>query len=353
MINQSEPFVDVNVFDSDVALQEAVEREGGGWGVDRMRDFGQVAGSAEADEHRRRAQRNIPQLHQHDRFGHRVDEVEYDPSMHWMLRLGVEREVNSLAWRDPRPGAHVVRYGLFYLMNQLDTGPCCPMSINYAATPTMRQDAALAAEWEPRLTLPDYDRFAQAGMVMTEKQGGSDLRANTTVAEPVGRRLVRAHRAQVVLHASGVRGVPHARAGPGRDHLLRRRAPAPGLSPPAPEGQARRALPGLREVEFDHLPARILGEEGRGTAFMIEQIIWTRIDTMFGVAGNDAAAAERGDLAHAPPQRVRRAARVAARDGERARRPRARGGGRRARPRSGSCAPSTRATARSGAWRWR
>ena len=97
VINQSEPFVDVNWFDSDVALQEAVVREGGAWGVDRMRDFGQVAGSAEADEHRRRAQRNVPQLHQHDRFGHRVDEVEYDPSMHWMLRLGVEREVNSLA----------------------------------------------------------------------------------------------------------------------------------------------------------------------------------------------------------------------------------------------------------------
>ena len=75
VVNQSEPFVDVNLFDSDVALQEAVEREGAGWGVDRMRDFGQVAGSAEADEHRRRAQRNIPQLHQHDRFGHRVDEI--------------------------------------------------------------------------------------------------------------------------------------------------------------------------------------------------------------------------------------------------------------------------------------
>src|SRR2546423_15262599 len=106
--------------------------------------------------------------------------------MHWMLRLGVEREVNSLPWRDERPGAHVVRTGLFYLLNQLDTGPCCPMAINYAATPTMRQDAALAAEWEPRLTLPDYDRFAQAGMVMTEKQGGSDLRANTTAAESAG-----------------------------------------------------------------------------------------------------------------------------------------------------------------------
>jgi putative acyl-CoA dehydrogenase len=137
-----------------------------------------------ADEHCRRAQRNVPVLHTHDRYGHRIDCVEYDPSMHWMLRLGVEHEVNSLPWRDPRPGAHVVRAALFYLMNGLDTGPCCPMSINYAAVPTFRQDPSVQAEWEERLTVPDYDRFAQAGMVMTEKQGGSDLRANTTQAVP-------------------------------------------------------------------------------------------------------------------------------------------------------------------------
>ena len=84
-------------------------------------------------------------LHTHDRYGNRIDEIEYDPSMHWMLRLGVEREVNSLPWREPRAGAHVVRACMFHLFNQLDTGPCCPMSINYAAVPTMRQDAALAA----------------------------------------------------------------------------------------------------------------------------------------------------------------------------------------------------------------
>ena len=136
--------------------------------------------------------------------------------MHWMLRLGIERELASLPWRDPRPGAHVVRAALFYLMNQLDTGPCCPVSINYAAVPTMRQSAGLAAEWEPRLALPDYDRYAQAGMVMTEKQGGSDLRANTTVAEPVGDGWFEIHRPQVVLHPPGVRGVLHA-----RQHLSR------------------------------------------------------------------------------------------------------------------------------------
>ena len=246
VINQSEPFVDVNVFDSDVALQEAVEREGGSWGVDRMRDFGQVAGSAEADEHRRRAQRNIPQLHQHDRFGHRVDEIEYDPSMHWMLRLGVEREVNSLAWRDPRPGAHVVRYGLFYMMNQLDTGPVLPdvdqLRRHADDAPGRRARGGVGAA-------PDAARLRplRAGRHGDDGEAGRLGPAREHHGRRAGgRRLVRAHRAQVVLHASGVRGVPHARAGPGRDHLLRRRAPASGLSPPASEGQARRALPGLQ-----------------------------------------------------------------------------------------------------------
>src|SRR3954471_6612677 len=288
VINQSEPFVDVNLFEVDAVLQEAIEREGGAWGVDRMRDFGQVAGSAEADEHRRRAQRNIPQLHQHDRFGHRVDQIEYDPSMHWMLRLGVEREVNSLAWRDPRPGAHVVRYGLFYMMNQLDTGPCCPMSINYAATPTLRQDAALAAEWEPRLTLPDYDRFAQAGMVMTEKQGGSDLRANTTFAEPAGDGWweITGHK-WFCTHPVFDMFFTLAHTDAGITCFVAERQSGP--RPPFQIMRLKDKLGGRclasSEVEFDHLPARILGEEGRGTKYMIEQIIWTRLDTLAGVAG--------------------------------------------------------------------
>ena len=160
VLNQPPRLVDYNAFGADPALGEALMLEGGEWGLDRVRDFGAVVASAEALAHAKRAQRNIPVLNTHDRYGNRIDEIEYDPSMHWMLRLGVEREVNSLPWREPREGAHVVRAALFHLFNQLDTGPCCPMSINYAAVPTMRQDANLAGEWEPRLTLPDYDAFA-------------------------------------------------------------------------------------------------------------------------------------------------------------------------------------------------
>jgi putative acyl-CoA dehydrogenase len=285
VVNQPPPLVDYNAFDADPALREALEREGGGWGVDRVHDFGAVIGSGEAQEHSARAQRNLPVLRSHDRYGHRVDEVDYDPSMHWMLRLGVEREVNSLPWRDPRPGAHVVRTALFYLMNELDTGPCCPMSINYAATPTVRQDPTLAAEWEPRLNVPDYDRFAQAGMVMTEKQGGSDLRANTTVAEPVGDGVyeLTGHK-WFCTHPVFAMFFTLANA-PGGNTCFVAERPHPGFRLQRLKDKLGGRCLASSEVEFDRLPARILGEEGRGTATMIEQIVWTRLDTMNGVAG--------------------------------------------------------------------
>ncbi|HEX2015422.1 MAG TPA: acyl-CoA dehydrogenase family protein [Solirubrobacteraceae bacterium] len=285
VINQSSALTDYNALEADPALVAALEREGGGWGMDRVRDFGGVVASAEAQEHSRRAQRNIPVLHTHDRFGHRIDEVEYDPSMHWMLRLGVEREVNSLPWRDPRPGAHVVRAGLFYLFNQLDTGPCCPMSINYAAVPTMRQDAALAAQWEPRLTLPDYDGFAQAGMVMTEKQGGSDLRANSTIAEPVGdgHYELTGHK-WFCTHPIFDVFFTLAQTPAGITCFVAER-PDPGFRLQRLKDKLGGRCLASSEVEYLRLPARILGEEGRGTAHMIEQIIWTRMDAVNGTAG--------------------------------------------------------------------
>src|SRR4051794_22329502 len=186
VVNQPPPFEDVNLFDTDVALQEAVAREGGAWAVDRLRETGAVAGSAAAQEHGRRADRNVPPLRTHDRFGHRIDLVDYDPSWRWLLRGAVEREIHALPWREARAGAHAVRAALAVLWTQLNAGVMCPVSMTYSAVPALRRDPALAAEWEPRLTLPDYERGALSGMAMTEKQGGSDVRANTTRAEPAG-----------------------------------------------------------------------------------------------------------------------------------------------------------------------
>jgi putative acyl-CoA dehydrogenase len=285
VLNQPPPLVDYNAFDGDPALQEALAREGGEWGLDRVRDFGAVVCSAEALDHAKRAQRNIPILRRHDRYGHRVDEIDYDPSMHWMLRLGVERELNSLPWREPRPGAHVVRAAMFHLFNQLDTGPCCPMSINYAAVPTMRQDAELARTWEPRLTLPDYDAFAQAGMVMTEKQGGSDLRANTTIAAPIGDGWfeLTGHK-WFCTHPVFDVFFTLAQTDAGITCFVAER-PHPGFRIERLKDKLGGRCLASSEVEYDHLPARILGEEGRGTAFVVEQLIWTRLDTMIAVTG--------------------------------------------------------------------
>jgi putative acyl-CoA dehydrogenase len=284
VLNQPPPLVGYNAFEADVALQEALEREGGGWGVDRCRELGEVVASPEADEHCRRAQRNTPVLHTHDRYGNRIDRVEYDPGFHWMLRQGIERGLAGMPWRDPRPGAHVVRAALFMLANGLDTGPCCPMSINYAAVPTLRQDPALAAQWEERVTRPDYDSYAQAGMVMTEKQGGSDLRANTTVAEPVGDGWyeLTGHK-WFCTHPVFEFFFTLAQTSAGPTCFVAERGPGFELQR-LKDKLGGRCL-ASSEVEFRALPARILGEEGHGIRAMMAQIGPTRLDTLLGIVG--------------------------------------------------------------------
>jgi putative acyl-CoA dehydrogenase len=285
VLNQPPPLAGHNAFEADPILREALLRHGGEWGLDRISDFGTIVASEEALAHAKRAQRNVPVLRSHDRYGNRIDEIDYDPSMHWMLRLGVERELNSLPWRDPRHGAHVVRAAMFHLFNQLDTGPCCPMSINYAAVPTMRQDAALSAAWEERLTLPDYESFAQAGMVMTEKQGGSDLRANSTVAEPIGDGWyeLTGHK-WFCTHPVFEVFFTLAQTDAGITCFVAER-PHPGFRIMRLKDKLGGRCLASSEVEYDHLPARLLGEEGRGTAFVVEQLIWTRLDTLLGVTG--------------------------------------------------------------------
>jgi putative acyl-CoA dehydrogenase len=159
------------------------------------------------------------------------------------------------------------------------------MSINYAAVPTMRQDAELAGAWEQRLTLPDYDAFAQAGMVFTEKQGGSDLRANSTVAEPIGDGWfeLTGHK-WFCTHPVFDVFFTLAQTDAGITCFVAQR-PHPGFRIQRLKDKLGGRCLASSEVEYDHLPARILGEEGRGTAFVVEQLIWTRLDTLTAVAG--------------------------------------------------------------------
>ena len=224
-----------------------------------------------------------PRLVTHDRYGRRVDQVDLDPSWHWLLRGAVEREIHALPWREQRPGAHVARAALFSLWSQANAGVMCPVSMTYSAIPALRRDPALAAEWEPRLTLPDYERGALSGMAMTEKQGGSDVRANTTRAEPAGEGVyeITGHKwfcsapmCDVFLVLAQLpAGLTCFLVEPGPGFELQRLKDKLGT----------RSLPSS-EVEFRGVAARRLGEEGRGVPTIIEMVTHTRLDCVIGSA---------------------------------------------------------------------
>jgi putative acyl-CoA dehydrogenase len=282
--NQPPPFEDENLFELDIALQEGLTREGGAWGIDRVRDLGGVAGSAEMIAHGRRANTNLPVLKTHDRYGHRIDQVELDPSWHTLLKIGVEREITSLPWRDPQPGAHVVRGGLFMLWSQVEAGVMCPISMTYAAVPALRKNAELAAEWEPRLTMPDYERGSLSGMAMTEKQGGSDVRANTTQATPVGDGTyeITGHKWFCSYPPCDVFLIL-AQAPGGLSCFLLERGPGMEFQR-LKDKLGTRSLPSS-EVEFRGALARLIGEEGRGVPTIIEMVNMTRLDCALMAAG--------------------------------------------------------------------
>ncbi|HZV72451.1 MAG TPA: acyl-CoA dehydrogenase family protein [Conexibacter sp.] len=283
--NQAPPLLPVDLLGRDLALTEALEREGGGWGIDRLRDASSVAGSVEAAEHGRRAERNEPRLLTHDRYGNRIDQVELDPSWHWLLRGAIEREVHSLPWRDPRPGAHVVRGVLMMLWSNANGGVMCPVSMTYSAIPALRDGApAIAAEWEERLTRPDYATGALAGMAMTERQGGSDVRANITTATPAGsgdEYELHGHKwfcsyppcdvFLVLAQAPGGLSCFFVERGPGMEFQRLK------------DKLGTRSLPSS-EVELRGIRGRLVGEEGRGVPAIIRMVNHTRLDCLLGSA---------------------------------------------------------------------
>jgi putative acyl-CoA dehydrogenase len=284
VLNQAPPLAPYNVFEADTALREAVEREGGAWGVDRLRDAGALAGSPEAIEHSERAERNEPVLRTHDRYGNRVDEVDLDPSWHWLLREAVEREIHSLPWRDPRPGAHTVRAALMQVWSQANAGVMCPVSMTYSVIPALRQNPDLSEEWEPRLVEADYERGALAGMAMTEKQGGSDVRANTTRAEPQadGTWEITGHKWFCSYPPCDV-FLTLAQAPEGLSCFLFKGSD-PGFQVQRLKDKlGTRSLPSS-EVEFRGVRGHLVGEEGRGVATIIRMVNHTRLDCLIGSA---------------------------------------------------------------------
>jgi putative acyl-CoA dehydrogenase len=286
VLNQAPPLAPYNVFEADLALQEGLSREGGGFGLERLRDTGELAGSIEAQEHSERCERNEPRLVTHDRYGNRVDRVELDPSWHWLLREAIEREIHCLPWRDPQPGAHVARAALMFVWDQVDGGVMCPVSMTHSVIPALRDNEELAAEWEPRLTLPSYEDGALAGMAMTEKQGGSDVRANTTQAEPAGDGSyeLTGHKWFCSYPPCDV-FLTLAQAPAGLScFLFESRDPGFQLQR-LKDKLGTRSLPSA-EVEFHGVHASLVGEEGRGIATIIKMVNHTRLDCLLGSAAS-------------------------------------------------------------------
>ena len=300
VLNQPPALADYNLFEFDTPLREAIHREGAGWVSGQAHEFGALLGRAETIKLGELANRFTPELQTHDRFGNRIDEVEFHPAYHELMKIAVENQNHSLAWTSEKTGGHVARAALTFLRHQIDEGHGCPISMTYSAIPTLRIQPEIAAEWEPRALSNDYDsRFIPAsekrgalfGMAMTERQGGSDVRANTTRATALSKRGPG--------EAYEINGHKWFCSAPMCDAFLVLAQTEKGLScflmPRWRPNGTRNAFHIQRlkdklgnksnassEVEFHGAYAQLIGEEGRGVANIIEMVRHTRLDCAIG-----------------------------------------------------------------------
>jgi len=299
VLNQPPPFEDVNLFTGDRALADAVARAGGAPHGDRLSALGACCGSAEVIDWGVEANRNVPVLDSFDRYGQRIDEVRFHPAYHQLMRLGLESGLASVAW-DGTPAGHVAHAAILFLTGQADSGTSCPMTMTYAAVPALRATQAVADEWVPRITAGRYDAASRPapekagvtiGMAMTEKQGGSDVRANTTRAEPAGE-----------AGWYSLTGHKWFCSAPMCDAFLTLAYAEGGLTcflVPRwlPDGSRNAGFRVMRlkdklgdrsnassEIEYHGALAQRLGEEGRGVATIIQMVQHTRLDCVIGSA---------------------------------------------------------------------
>jgi putative acyl-CoA dehydrogenase len=304
VFNQPPPLVDVDVFSTNTPLVEAVEREGAGWVRERASALGRFVGAAGGPQQEwgRLANENKPVLRLFDRYGQRIDEVEFHPAWHKLMKMGVEHELHSLPWTSDEPSPHAARAALYMTAMQAEAGFACPITMTFAVVPALRAQPELAAEWEPLLTATTYDPrlvpasekgCAISGMAMTEKQGGSDVRANTTVANPINGGGAGAEY-EIVGHKWFC-------SAPMSDIFLVLAQTDDGLScflmprilPDGTRNQfhIQRLKDKLgnhsnasSEIEFHGAWARMVGEPGRGVPTIIEMVGHTRLDCVIGTA---------------------------------------------------------------------
>lgn len=296
--NQPPDFAGRNLFTSDPVLGDWALREGGGWVAAPLAALGADAGTEEVLAWGEEANRHPPELTAFDRYGRRIDEVRFHPSYHRLMELAMRHRIHSIAWAENRPGSHVAHAALMALFSQAEQGTMCPISMTYAAVPALRRQGDVAAEWVPKIVGGSYDaplrpiaekRGVTVGMAMTEKQGGSDVRANTT----------RAYREGDAFRLVGHKWFCSA---PMCDGFLTLANTQAGLScflvpRIRPDGE-RNTLHLMRlkdklgnksnassEIEYHDTYAVLLGEEGRGVSTIIEMVHHTRLDTISGTLG--------------------------------------------------------------------
>ncbi len=303
VVNQPPPLAGHDIA-ADPALLDGVAQQGAGWAIEDLHRLGKLGGQAEPQRWAEDANRYEPRLLTHDRYGHRIDEVEFHPAWHRLMDVAVGEGLAATPWSDGRAGAHVARTAGMYVWSQVEAGHSCPVSMTYAVVPALRHAPDLAAVYEPLLTSRVYDpglrtpatkRGLLAGMGMTEKQGGSDVRANSTTATPAADGTYR------------LRGHKWFTSAPMCDlFLVLAQAPA-GLScflvPRVLPGGERNPFRIQRlkdklgnrsnassEPEFDDTVAWLVGDEGHGVRTIIEMVAMTRLDCVTGSASGMRAA---------------------------------------------------------------
>jgi len=300
VVNQPPTLENYNLYGQDIALQEAVKREGADKAESDLKAFGAFAGDAATIDLGFRANNNKPAFNSHDRYGHRIDEVDFHPSYHELMRIAFENGLHSSPWTNPGKGAHVTRAAKYYMHSQVEAAHCCPVTMTFAAIPSIRKQSELAALWESRVLANSYDsrnvpdsqkNSVTIGMAMTEKQGGSDVRANSTLAYPVGSNGP-GQAYELVGHKWFVSApmcdafLVLAQAPGGLSCFLMPRWRPDGTKNPWQIQRLKNKMGNVAnassEVELRGALAWMIGEEGRGVPTIIEMVAMTRFDCMIG-----------------------------------------------------------------------
>ena len=303
VVNQPPPRTDLDEYATNTALVEGVERHDATWAHHRLHLTGQRVGTASFQRDAEHANRREPELHTHDRYGHRIDEVEYDDSYHRIIGAAVADGAHTGAYVEPMPGANVARAAAFMLYAQVEPGHACPVSMTHAVVPVLQQHGETA--WLARTLSTSYDpalgadkRSALFGMAMTEKQGGSDVRSNTTTATPIGegRYLLNGHKWFCSAPMSDAFLVLAQAPGGLSCFLLPRTlddGSRNGIRIRRLKDKLGNRANASSEVEYEDAVTTLVGEEGRGVRTIIDMVARTRLDCVLGsTAGMRQATAE-------------------------------------------------------------